>query len=44
MGANINFPLIMTYKGTENPNFNQNGHKRVVYFSDPTFTENQIER
>ena len=48
MGPGIDFPMIMSYKDTENPAFEPyfyflNGHNDVVYFADSNFTENQIE-
>ena len=48
MGPGIDFPLIMSYKDTENPAIEPyfyflNGHNDVVYFADSNFTENQIE-
>ena len=48
MGPGIDFPMIMSYKDTENPAFEPyfyflNGHNDVVYFADSNFTEEQIE-
>ena len=40
--------MIMSYKDTENPNFNSyfyflNGHNDVIYFADANFIEEKIE-
>ena len=48
MGPGIDFPMIMSYKNTENPNFKPyfyflNGHNDVVYFSDANFREELTE-
>ena len=44
----IDFPMIMSYKDTENPDFEAyfyflNGPNDVVYFADSNFTEEQTE-
>ena len=48
MDKGIDFPMIMSYKDTENPNFVTyyyflNGHNDVVYFADSNFTEQRVE-
>ena len=47
-GGGIDFPIIMSYKDTENPAFEPyfyflNGHNDVVYFADANFTEELSE-
>ena len=44
MGPGIDFPMIMSYKDTENPNFEPyfyflNGHNDLIYFSNSSFDD-----